>query len=166
MILVTASIIVTVMVINVHYRGPRTHTMPEWVEKIFLEKLPRILLMRRPKYDVDTSYRSLVRPTPTNGAKGNGQYNPINTLGTTLNNITGNFSSVLLGTPVRGGGGGSSHHSTLSNPYATVRRPPAAIRHQIEDAIEGVEFIKNHLKTEDSIKKVGGVTVKLSIFTH
>ncbi|XP_006897043.1 PREDICTED: neuronal acetylcholine receptor subunit alpha-6 isoform X2 [Elephantulus edwardii] len=48
MIFVTLSIVVTVFVLNIHYRTPTTHTMPEWVKSVFLQLLPQILLMRRP----------------------------------------------------------------------------------------------------------------------
>ncbi|XP_067838383.1 neuronal acetylcholine receptor subunit alpha-6 [Heptranchias perlo] len=48
MIFVTLSIVITVFVLNVHYRTPTTHIMPEWVRSIFLHFLPRVMLMRRP----------------------------------------------------------------------------------------------------------------------
>uniref|UniRef100_A0A3Q3WK89 Cholinergic receptor, nicotinic, alpha 6 n=1 Tax=Mola mola TaxID=94237 RepID=A0A3Q3WK89_MOLML len=48
MIFVTLSIVITVFVLNVHYRTPMTHTMPGWVRSVFLTVLPRIMLMRRP----------------------------------------------------------------------------------------------------------------------
>ncbi|KAL4641746.1 neuronal acetylcholine receptor subunit alpha-3-like [Arapaima gigas] len=48
MIFVTLSIVITVFVLNVHYRTPTTHTMPGWVRTVFLGMLPRIMFMRRP----------------------------------------------------------------------------------------------------------------------
>ncbi|XP_059407836.1 neuronal acetylcholine receptor subunit alpha-3 [Carassius carassius] len=48
MIFVTLSIVITVFVLNVHYRTPMTHTMPSWVRTVFLRALPRVMLMRRP----------------------------------------------------------------------------------------------------------------------
>lgn len=48
MVLVTFSIVTTVCVLNVHHRSPSTHYMPDWVKSLFLVRLPTFLLMRRP----------------------------------------------------------------------------------------------------------------------
>ncbi|KAJ8680424.1 hypothetical protein QAD02_016211 [Eretmocerus hayati] len=45
----TVSILVTVVIINWNFRGPRTHRMPAWTRRTFLKVLPVILMMRRPK---------------------------------------------------------------------------------------------------------------------
>ena len=49
MILVTCSIIVTVFVLNIHFRSPSTHVMSPWIQELFLNVLPRLLFMRRPR---------------------------------------------------------------------------------------------------------------------
>lgn len=43
------SVLVTVVIINFNFRGPRTHTMPDWIRVVFLEYLPIVLRMKRPK---------------------------------------------------------------------------------------------------------------------
>ncbi|NWZ21956.1 ACHA3 protein, partial [Asarcornis scutulata] len=58
MIFVTLSIVITVFVLNVHYRTPKTHTMPVWVRTIFLNLLPRIMFMTRPASDEETNHKS------------------------------------------------------------------------------------------------------------
>ncbi|EEB15168.1 DrosGluCl, putative [Pediculus humanus corporis] len=45
----TVSILVTVIIINWNFRGPRTHRMPPWIRAVFLYYLPTILFMKRPK---------------------------------------------------------------------------------------------------------------------
>lgn len=47
MIFVTLSIVVTVFVLNIHYRNPTTHKMPGWVRGVFLKRLPKLLMMRK-----------------------------------------------------------------------------------------------------------------------
>lgn len=34
---------------NVHYRSPTTHTMPKWMKRLFVDFLPKYLLMTRPQ---------------------------------------------------------------------------------------------------------------------
>ncbi|XP_017778182.1 PREDICTED: acetylcholine receptor subunit alpha-like isoform X2 [Nicrophorus vespilloides] len=53
MILDTFSICVTVVVLNVHFRSPQTHVMAPWVRRVFIHILPRLLVMRRPHYQLD-----------------------------------------------------------------------------------------------------------------
>ncbi|XP_045120668.1 acetylcholine receptor subunit alpha-like isoform X2 [Portunus trituberculatus] len=53
MILDTLSICVTVVVLNVHFRSPQTHSMAPWVRRVFIHILPRLLVMRRPQYQMD-----------------------------------------------------------------------------------------------------------------
>ncbi|XP_043259115.1 acetylcholine receptor subunit alpha-L1 isoform X2 [Colletes gigas] len=48
MALVGVSVVVTIIILNVHYRKPSTHKMAPWVRKIFIRKLPKLLFMRVP----------------------------------------------------------------------------------------------------------------------
>ncbi|XP_059486825.1 acetylcholine receptor subunit alpha-like isoform X3 [Neocloeon triangulifer] len=57
MILVSISICVTVVVLNVHFRSPQTHRMAPWVKRVFIHILPRLLVMRRPQYQFELLHR-------------------------------------------------------------------------------------------------------------
>ncbi|KHJ86310.1 Neurotransmitter-gated ion-channel transmembrane region [Oesophagostomum dentatum] len=52
------TIMVTVVIINVYFRGPATHTMPNWVRTLFLKHLPMLLIMRRPESTVQEMRRA------------------------------------------------------------------------------------------------------------
>ncbi|XP_013406814.1 acetylcholine receptor subunit beta-like 1 isoform X2 [Lingula anatina] len=45
------SIFSTVIIINWHFRSPRSHSMPKWVRIVFLNYLPRLLCMKRPNHE-------------------------------------------------------------------------------------------------------------------
>merc|ERR1719348_1887247 len=65
MILVSLSICVTVVVLNVHFRSPQTDKMAPWVKRVFIHILPRLLIMKRPQFQPDkqTSLRKVMLRT-------------------------------------------------------------------------------------------------------
>ncbi|KAK7868866.1 hypothetical protein R5R35_014192 [Gryllus longicercus] len=67
MILDTFSICVTVVVLNVHFRSPQTHTMAPWVRRVFIHILPRLLVMRRPQYQTERRGGGAVMVRTCNG---------------------------------------------------------------------------------------------------
>ncbi|XP_065156157.1 acetylcholine receptor subunit alpha-like 2 isoform X2 [Atheta coriaria] len=49
MVLVGLSVVITIIILNVHYRKPSTHKMAPWVRSFFIKSVPKLLLMRVPK---------------------------------------------------------------------------------------------------------------------
>ncbi|KAM9785413.1 neuronal acetylcholine receptor subunit alpha-4-like [Neosynchiropus ocellatus] len=60
MVFVTLSIIITVFVLNVHHRSPQTHGMPQWVRRVFLDLVPRVLFMKRPPGTAKQNCKKLI----------------------------------------------------------------------------------------------------------
>ncbi|KAH8360043.1 hypothetical protein KR093_010254, partial [Drosophila rubida] len=49
MLLVGLSVVITIIILNIHYRKPSTHKMRPWIRAFFIKRLPKLLLMRVPK---------------------------------------------------------------------------------------------------------------------
>ncbi|KHN73179.1 Acetylcholine receptor subunit alpha-type acr-16 [Toxocara canis] len=48
MLILGCSVMITVLIINLHFRTPRTHKMSDWMRSVFLEWMPWLLVMARP----------------------------------------------------------------------------------------------------------------------
>ncbi|VDN58348.1 unnamed protein product [Dracunculus medinensis] len=59
MVMVTLSVVVTVVSLNLHFRTPTTHIMPDWLKWVFLKFLPKLLFMRRPINDSADQFRKV-----------------------------------------------------------------------------------------------------------
>ncbi|XP_060930868.1 neuronal acetylcholine receptor subunit alpha-4-like isoform X2 [Limanda limanda] len=114
MVFVTLSIVITVFVLNVHHRSPQTHSMPQWVRRVFLDFVPRVLFMKRPPGTAKQNCKKLIemmhRPTTVSA--------------------TGNSLAFWSGT------------------QQNTKVP--AISPAMQRAIEGVQYIADHLRAEDA----------------
>lgn len=129
MILITLSIIVTVITLNVHFRSPSTHTMAPWVRRVFLNILPKMLLMRRPNLENEKIARTIVRTC--NGIEMRDQY---------VNRQDLEFDTALL-------------PSSDDDGLGERQLPP-----DVQEAIDSIVFIAEHLKRGDytaSVRDVG-----------
>lgn len=55
--MVTMAVVMTIFVLNLFFRSPSTHRMPQWVKKVFIKTLPKYLFMRSPLTGDDESFR-------------------------------------------------------------------------------------------------------------
>ncbi|XP_076581044.1 cholinergic receptor, nicotinic, beta 1 (muscle) like [Chaetodon auriga] len=77
MILVTFSVILSVVVLNLHHRTPSTHIMPNWVRRVFIHFLPRYIGMMRPNPEEPLLKKESSDDTPLrifNGRQPGGEY--------------------------------------------------------------------------------------------
>uniref|UniRef100_A0A3B3WVX3 Cholinergic receptor, nicotinic, alpha 4b n=1 Tax=Poecilia mexicana TaxID=48701 RepID=A0A3B3WVX3_9TELE len=131
MVFVTLSIIITVFVLNVHHRSPKTHGMPHWVRRVFLDLVPRVLFMKRPPGTHLCRSQSF-------------QYCCLHDNG-------------LLGSPRQLKEIVSMEHLAKSPTRVPTKEastqqdtPIPAISPAMQRAIEGVQYIADHLKAEDA----------------
>ncbi|XP_046999899.1 acetylcholine receptor subunit beta-like 1 isoform X1 [Schistocerca americana] len=157
----TVSILVTVIIINWNFRGPRTHRMPPWIRAVFLYYLPILLLMRRPK---KTRLRWMME-MPGMGAPPHGS--PAD-----LPRHLPPVAAAAAAAAAAGAGHGprakleAVEMSNLHHPNCKVNRkasaaelPPARRESESSDSLllspeaskatEAVEFIAEHLRNED-----------------
>ncbi|KAL4228144.1 Neuronal acetylcholine receptor subunit [Mactra antiquata] len=121
MILITLSIIVTVITLNVHFRSPSTHTMAPWVRRVFLNILPKMLLMRRPNLEHEKIARTIVRTC--NGIEMRDQY---------VNRQDLDYETRRL-------------TEDVPETNAIEQRLPS----DVQEAIDSIVFIAEHLKKGD-----------------
>uniref|UniRef100_A0A674MFT9 Cholinergic receptor nicotinic alpha 3 subunit n=1 Tax=Takifugu rubripes TaxID=31033 RepID=A0A674MFT9_TAKRU len=130
MIFVTLSIVITVFVLNVHYRTPKTHTMPCWVRAVFLELLPRVMFMTRPERE----------PEQDTGADSGGGSGGMGSLG------------ALTGGSVAKVSGGSQRSSSESLNGGLM--PLLPLSPEVREAIESVRYIAENMRLQNEAKEV------------
>ncbi|XP_055335168.1 acetylcholine receptor subunit alpha-type unc-63-like [Paramacrobiotus metropolitanus] len=132
MILVTLSIVVTITVLNVHFRNPATHRMPRWVRKVFIQFLPRVLLMRRPTHRKEEDLMGPQRFN-CNDDHARRRHSPYNHQAQPHLS----YSAVM------------TQEDLLSTPDLDhLRRRPYSS--DVQRAIDGIRFIADHIRETDA----------------
>ncbi|XP_066136079.1 acetylcholine receptor subunit delta [Saccopteryx bilineata] len=138
MVLVTMVVVICVIVLNIHFRSPSTHVLPEGAKKLFLETLPKLLHMSLPEED-GPSPGALVRRSSSLGY---------------ISKAEEYFSlksrSDLMFEK-------QSERHGLARRHTTARRPPAGseqaqqeLLSELKPAVDGANFIVNHMKDQNS----------------
>ncbi|MEQ2165601.1 Neuronal acetylcholine receptor subunit beta-2 [Goodea atripinnis] len=146
MVLVTFSIVSTACVLNVHHRSPSTHYMPDWVKHIFLVRLATFLLMKRPgssnKLHRKLTSRNPIRKSNFHSSTGRRQHSDAR-----LGGIPADCNSFYVNED-------SAYNccwkvgNTRDSPE--FGRPTAVqLDAELEEAVDGVKYIAEHMKMED-----------------
>lgn len=167
-----------VIVLNWNFRNPRTHTMPRWVRIVFLNYLPRLLLMARPTPEEQQRERThYLWSRRTMSSNGKLRFLQRETLSGTSNSFT-NFSpqpaaehpagssSMPPGQGGEGEGGGrqgcdiSWYESAAVPPWShechqrAGAGPRPGTPYTMHTAVDAISFIASHLKSEDDFDEV------------
>uniref|UniRef100_A0A8C5HHG8 Neuronal acetylcholine receptor subunit alpha-3-like n=1 Tax=Gouania willdenowi TaxID=441366 RepID=A0A8C5HHG8_GOUWI len=153
MIFVTLSIVITVFVLNVHYRTPKTHTMPCWVRSVFLGLLPKVMFMTRPERDPEKLSVSGVSQTMQSRScaiHSSGtlqtQYRP-QALASRLGSL-----GTLTGGSTAGVGAGSQCSSSESLDGGIMSLVP--LSPEVREAIESVQYIAENMRLQNEAQEV------------
>ncbi|XP_036271515.1 neuronal acetylcholine receptor subunit beta-4 isoform X1 [Pipistrellus kuhlii] len=131
MVLVTFSIVTSVCVLNVHHRGPGTHTMAPWVQRCFLHRLPAFLFMKRPQ----------------GGGGGGGPARP---------GRPPRLPEGPSGSPYFVNSEAETHKAPGAADLGDFRLPASGgrFRRDVQEALEGVSFIARHMRSDDQDQSV------------
>lgn len=161
MVLVTFSIVTTVCVLNVHHRSPSTHTMASWVKECFLHKLPTFLFMKRPGLEVSPArvpHSSQLHLT-TAEATSTSALGP-----SSPSNLYGNSMYFVNPVPATPKSAVSSHTAGL--PRDARLRSSGRFRQDLQEALEGVSFIAQHLESDDRDQSVSRCPAPTTYLSH
>nr|XP_027781961.1 neuronal acetylcholine receptor subunit beta-4 isoform X2 [Marmota flaviventris] len=149
MVLVTFSIVTTVCVLNVHHRSPSTHTMAPWVKRCFLHKLPTFLFMKRLGLDSSPAKAPLptqlyLTKTEATATSAVGPASP--------SNLYGNSMYFMNPAPAAPKSPAGSHSAGIPRDFR--QRSSGRFRQDVQEALEGVSFIAQHMKSDDEDQSV------------
>lgn len=143
MVLVTFSIVTSVCVLNVHHRSPTTHTMAPWVKVVFLEKLPTILFMQQPRHHC--ARQRLRHRRRQREREGTGALFFRETSGSNSCTCFVNRASVQ---------GLAGAFGEEPAPAAVPGRLGEPCGCGLREAVDGVRFIADHMRSEDDDQSV------------
>ncbi|XP_020652966.2 neuronal acetylcholine receptor subunit beta-2 [Pogona vitticeps] len=159
MVLVTFSIVTSVCVLNVHHRSPTTHTMPPWVKVVFLDKLPTLLFMKQPRQNCA---RQRLRQKRQSQEKSTGSFFLREGARSCTCYVNPSAAKTFGAGGAGNSGGGRPFTETpegvngyREKPGQTVPpAPPGQCSCGLEEAVDGVRFIADHMKSEDDDQSV------------
>ncbi|XP_024417603.2 neuronal acetylcholine receptor subunit beta-4 [Desmodus rotundus] len=149
MVLVTFSIVTSVCVLNVHHRSPSTHTMAPWVRRCFLHQLPAYLFMKRP----DSKPPRVAQPRQSHPPQSEATATATSATGpASSSSLYG--SSMYFVSPASDTPKSPSGSDLVRTPRDFRLRPSGRFQQDVQEALEGVSFIAQHMKSDDEDQNV------------
>ncbi|XP_033332106.1 nicotinic acetylcholine receptor beta2 isoform X1 [Megalopta genalis] len=147
MILVTLSIWITVCVLNVHFRSPSTHNMSDWVRQVFLNWMPRMLMMRRTPYSTPEYDDTYMDSGYTNEIDFSVSDYPLELKGSPdgFESVTSQLKNI------REDDARHFPHASVTDSENTM---PRHLSPDVISALKGVRFIAQHIKDADKDNEV------------
>ncbi|XP_038239471.1 neuronal acetylcholine receptor subunit beta-2 isoform X2 [Dermochelys coriacea] len=146
MVLVTFSIVTSVCVLNVHHRSPTTHTMPPWVKVVFLDKLPTVLFMKQPRQNCAHQWLRQRRQNQERASSSCFLRESARSCTCFANQATIKKLGVGDGRQV-------TEAADSTNGYrerpGQASAPSQRCCCRVEEAVDGVRFIADHMRSED-----------------
>ena len=160
LLMITLSVIVTIAILNIHFRSPSTHRMAPWVRRVFIRTLPKILLMRSPQYKLDAAERHKDKMEATIAAATQGKTSATTTGKTAATSPKG-LEEVLIqdSSPDETGFPFTDRAQTDDSPDSTVSEPVYPF--VIERAIRNAMFIAQHI---DNLNEFESVSLEKKVF--
>lgn len=166
MLLVGLCVVVTILVLNVHYRKPSTHKLAPWVRKIFIRGLPKMLFMRVPEQLLteqeiirrQNKNRKLMSVVPSRASSPpdslrHFSLRPPGGCNGSATNRFGGLVSALNGLPSMVG-----LDESLSDVAIRKKYP-----FELEKAIHNIKFIQHHMQRQDEFDAVSILFHQLQI---
>ncbi|XP_071560476.1 nicotinic acetylcholine receptor beta2 isoform X1 [Temnothorax nylanderi] len=147
MILVTLSIWITVCVLNVHFRSPSTHNMSPWVRHMFLNWMPRVLMMRRTPYSTPEYDDAYMDSAYTNEIDYSVSDYPLELKGSpdAFESVTSTYKSIR---------DDDARHVPHASVTDSENIMPKHLSPDVISALKGVRFIAQHIKDADKDNEV------------
>lgn len=187
MVLVGLSVVVTIIILNIHYRKPSTHKMAPWIRSFFIKTLPQLLWMRVPKDLIrdlaakKINYGNKVKKSKFGAAlaaemqinsggsspdsirrmQGRGGCNGLHST-TATNRFSGLMGALGGGLGNLGGYNGLPSVMSGLNESLSDVAPRKKYPFELEKAIHNVMFIQHHILRQDEFNAVSKIS--LSIF--
>uniref|UniRef100_A0AC34QQC7 Nicotinic acetylcholine receptor beta 1 subunit n=1 Tax=Panagrolaimus sp. JU765 TaxID=591449 RepID=A0AC34QQC7_9BILA len=137
------TILVTVIIINIYFRGPTTHRMPKWVQTTFLTIMPRLLCMKRPK--------PVMRKEPKMTQPRNGGLMTLPGVGRFSVNPAHHHPHCPSSTDQQLSSTDLTHTENL-RPSDTTTSAFYPLSSDAMRAIDAIEYITDHLKQDETYK--------------